>query len=72
MRTITITRYASMPGSFRVEHVGEGKSFGRDASGKGEAAGIALNYANSSSTPYAIVGYEPALDLIPKELHYRK
>ena len=60
-----------MPWSFRVEHVGEGRAFGRDAKNAGEAAAVALNYANSKSSAYVIVGHGEALAQIPAELRFK-
>lgn len=71
MRTITITTYPSMPGRFRIDHVGEGRAYGRDAQDAGEAAAVALNYASSKTSPYVIVGNCKALDQIPEQLRHR-
>ena len=71
MRTITITTYPSLPGRYRVEHTGEGRAFGRDTKDTGEAAAVALNYANSKSSAYVIVGHSEALAQIPAELRFK-
>jgi len=69
MKTITITTYESMPNRFKVLCSEEGKrSFGRDAaSGAGEAAAIAMEYAMRGG-PYIILGHKVALEMIPVEL----
>lgn len=65
MRSITITTYS---GRFRVNCSGGGqRSYGRDAWNAGEAAAIAVEYANNPG-PYVILGHKDALDMIPVEL----
>lgn len=68
IRKITITTYPSMPGRYRVESAKEGaRTVGRDARDAGEAAALALQYADGEST-YVIVGEKNAVDQIPAEL----
>ncbi len=70
MRTITITTYPSMPGRFRVQ-TNDRRALERDASNAGEAAAVALNYANASGKPYVIVGHQAAMALIPEQVRSR-
>lgn len=71
MKRITITTYPSMPDRFRVECEQPGRrEFGRDARDAGEAAAIALQYANGAG-PYVILGPAVAVHQIPKELRAR-
>lgn len=70
MRTITVTTYPSMPGRFRVQ-TNDRRPMERDAQNAGEAAAVALNYANASGQPYVIVGHQAALDLLPSQVRSR-
>lgn len=70
MRTITITTYASMPGRFRVQ-TNDRRPMERDAQNAGEAAAVALNYANASNEGYVIVGHTAAMNLLPMQVRSR-
>lgn len=70
MRTITITSYASMPGQYRVM-TNDRRSMQRDARDPGDAAAVAINYANASHEPYVIVGHRDALAFIPEQVRSR-
>lgn len=70
MKTITITEYASMPGRFTV--TGPKKNQSRDAFDAGNAAAIAINYANSVNSSYVIVGSNKVMELIPEQIRSKK
>ncbi len=69
MNIITITTYPSMPWRFRVQGpVGSSRVQGRDCNDAGEAAAVAVNWANDVGKPYVIIGHDSALKLIPPEV----
>lgn len=66
MKTITITEYRSMPGRFTV--TGFKKNMQRDTTSAGEAAAIAVNYANQAGGSYVILGPEKVTSQIPEKI----
>lgn len=66
MKTITITEYSSMPGRFTV--TGFKKYMQRDTNSAGEAAAIAINYANQAGGSYVILGPEKVTSQIPPQI----
>jgi hypothetical protein len=74
MRTITISRYVSMPWRWLVKHAEPGKHpFSRDAKDAGEAAAVAVNFIQCGKiSDYVIIGAKEALDLIPESIRSGK
>jgi hypothetical protein len=67
MKIITISQSKSMPGSWEVTGPGAGGGVtGVGAYNAGDAAAKALVWAQRVGAPYAIVGHDAAIKLIPE------
>ena len=73
MKIITISQSKSMPGSWCVSGPGGGRGGlnSVDAYNAGDAAAKALVWAQRVGAPYAIVGHDDAMKLIPAEVRSR-
>lgn len=70
MKTVTIAEYTTMPGRFVVTGPARGQR--RDTSDAGNAAAIAINYANLTAGPCVIVGAKKVMELIPEEVRIKR
>ena len=67
MKIITISQSKSMPGSWEVTGPGGGGMIARaGAYNAGDAAAKAIVWAQQVGAPYAIVGHDAAIKLIPE------
>lgn len=67
IKIITISQSKSIPGSWQVSGPGVGgKVTGVGAYNAGDAAAKAIVWAQQVGAPYAIVGHDAAIKLIPE------
>lgn len=67
MKIITISQSRSLPGNWEVTGPGAGGRMARaGAYNAGDAAAKALVWAQRVGAPYAIVGHDAAIKLIPE------